>query len=95
MSNRKVQFLINFIMCVSQIEVVTLTIYPRKNILVVEEAIRFLKQPKEYEFKDKLILQLLENLQLKAPLRNYKRAIMLIGMIQQKIGLIGKLMGIY
>ena len=46
--------------CVSQIEVVTPNDLSKKKIsLVVEEAIRFLKQPKDYEFKDKLILQLL------------------------------------
>ena len=53
--------------CVSQIEVVTPNDLSKKKIsLVVEEAIRFLKQPKDYEFKDKLILQLLENFTVKS-----------------------------
>ena len=53
--------------CVSQIEVVTPNDLSKKKIsLVVEEAIRFLKQPKDYKFKDKLILQLLENFTVKS-----------------------------
>ena len=53
--------------CVSQIEVVTPNDLSKKKIsLVVEEALRFLKQPKDYEFKYKLILQLLENFTVKS-----------------------------
>ena len=39
--------------CVSQIEVVTPNDLSKKKIsLVVEEALRFLKQAKDYDFKD-------------------------------------------
>ena len=53
--------------CVSKIEVVTPNELSRKKItLAVEDSLRFLNQPKDYEYKDKLILTLLENFTVKS-----------------------------
>ena len=53
--------------CVSNIEVVTPDDLSKKKIIqAVEDALRFFKQPKNYEYKDKLILQLLEAFTVKS-----------------------------
>ena len=53
--------------CVSNIEIVTPDDLSKKKIIqAVEDALRFFKQPKNYEYKDKLILQLLEAFTVKS-----------------------------
>ena len=60
--------------------------------LSVEAALQFLQQSKNYPYKDKLILQLFDNISVKSSIQQLSkvRTIILIGMIIIKIDLIGK-----